>query len=75
MPEHQITVLITKEVFEKRTVSVTALNRIEEESEAIRKVRKQIESEKDYNNVIKLSTFNDKDQGEKNSSKKKINIH
>ena len=76
MPKHKITVLITKEVFEKRTVSVTALNKVEAESEAVRKVRKQIENEKDYNNVIKLSAFKGKDQDEKNLSKEKdINIH
>ena len=61
MSEHQVTVLITKEVFEKRTVSMTALNRVEAESEAIRVVQKEIENEKDYNNVIKLSIFNGKD--------------
>ena len=61
MPKHQVTVLITKKVFEKRTVSVTAFNRVEAESESIRIVRKEIENDKDYNNIIKLSTFNGKD--------------
>ena len=61
MPKHQVTVLITKKVFEKRIVSITALNGVEAESEVIRVVRKEIENDKDYNNIIKLSTFNDKD--------------
>jgi len=70
MPEHQVTVLITKEVVEERTVSVTASNKAEAESEAVRMVRKDIENEKDYDNVIKLSIANGKDRHDENSSKK-----
>ena len=44
MPEHQVTVLITKEVVEERTVSVTTSNKVEAESEALRMVRKNIEN-------------------------------
>ncbi len=43
MPEHQVTVLITKEVVEERTVSVTASDKAEAESEAVRMVRKDLE--------------------------------
>ena len=70
MPEHQVTVLITKEVVEERTVSVTTSNKVEAESEALRMVRKYIENEKDYDNVIKLSIANGKDRHDENSSKK-----
>ncbi len=70
MPEHQVTVLITKEVVEERTVSVTASDKAEAESEALRMVRKDIENEKDYDNVIKLSIADGKDRHDENSSKK-----
>ena len=70
MPEHQVTVLITKEVVEERTVSVTASDKAEAESEAVRMVRKDIENEKDYDTVIKLSIANSKDRHDENSSKK-----
>ena len=70
MPEHQVTVLITKEVVEERTVSVTTSNKVEAESEALRMVRKNIENEKDYDNVIKLSIADGKDRHDENSSKK-----
>ncbi len=70
MPEHQVTILITKEVVEERTVSVTASDKAEAESEAVRMVRKDIENEKDYDNVIKLSIANGKDRHDENSSKK-----
>ncbi len=70
MPEHQVTILVTKEVVEERTVSVTASDKAEAESEALRMVRKYIENEKDYDNVIKLSIANGKDRHDENSSKK-----
>ena len=70
MPEHQVTVLITKEVVEERIVSVTTSNKVEAESEALRMVRKDIENEKDFGNVIKLSIANGKDRHDENSSKK-----
>ena len=70
MPEHQVTVLITKEVVEERTVSVTTSDKVEAESEAIRMVRKDIENEKDYDTVIKLFIANGKDRHDENSSKK-----
>ncbi len=70
MPEHQVTVLITKEVVEERTVSVTTSDKVEAESEALRMVRKDIENEKDYDNVTKLSIANGKDRHDENSSKK-----
>ena len=70
MPEHQVTVLITKEVVEERIVSVTTSNKVEAESEAVRMVRKDIENEKDFGNVIKLSIANGKDRHDENSSKK-----
>ena len=70
MPEHQVTVLITKEVVEERTVSVTASDKVEAESEALRMVRKDIENEKDFGNVIKISIATGKDRHDENSSKK-----
>tara|TARA_B100000953_G_scaffold18634_1_gene15797 strand:- start:1457 stop:1774 length:318 start_codon:yes stop_codon:yes gene_type:complete len=70
MPEHQVTILVTKEVVEERTVSVTASDKAEAESEAVRMVRKDIENEKDYDTVIKLSIANGKDRHDENSSKK-----
>ena len=70
MPEHQVTILITKEVVEERTVSVTTSDKAEAESEALRMVRKDIENEKDYDNVIKLSIADGKDRHDENSSKK-----
>ena len=70
MPEHQITVLIEKKMVEERTVSVTASDKTEADSKAVRMVRKDIENEKDYDNVIKLSIANGKDQHDENSSKK-----
>ena len=70
MPEHQVTVLITKKMVEERTVSVTTSNKVEAESEAIRMVRKDIENEKDYDTVTKLSIANGKDRHDENSSKK-----
>ena len=70
MPEHQVTVLITKEVVEERIVSVTTSNKVEAESKALRMVRKNIENEKDYDTVIKLSIANGKDRHDENSSKK-----
>ena len=60
MPEHQVTVLIEKKVVEERIVSVTTSNKVEAESEALRMVRKNIENEKDYDTVIKLSIANGK---------------
>ena len=70
MPEHQVTVLVTKEVVEERIVSVTTSNKVEAENEALRMVRKNIENEKDYDTVIKLSIANGKDRHDENSSKK-----
>ena len=70
MPEHQVTILVTKEVVEERTVSVTTSDKAEAESEAVRMVRKDIENEKDYDNVTKLSIANGKDRHDENSSKK-----
>ena len=70
MPEHQVTILITKEVVEERTVSVTTSNKVEAESEALRMVRKDIENEKDYDTVIKLSIADGKDRHDENLSKK-----
>ena len=55
-------ILITKEVVEERTVSVTTSNKVEAESEALRMVRKNIENEKDYDTVIKLSIADGKDR-------------
>ena len=70
MPEHQVTVLIEKKMVEERTVSLTASDKVEAESEALRMVRKDIENEKDYDTVIKLSIANGKDRHDENSSKK-----
>ncbi len=55
---------------EERTVSVTTSDKVEAESEAVRMVRKDIENEKDYDNVIKLSIADGKDRHDENSSKK-----
>ncbi len=70
MPEHQVTILVTKEMVEERTVSVTASDKVEGESVAVGMVRKDIENEKDYDTVIKLSIADGKDRHDENSSKK-----
>jgi hypothetical protein len=70
MPEHQVSVLITKEVVEERIVSVKASDKVEATSEALSMVRKDIENEKDFGNVIKISIATGKDRHDENSSKK-----
>ena len=70
MPEHQVSVLITKEVVEERIVSVKASDKLEATSKALSMVRKDIENEKDFGNVIKISIATGKDQHDENSSKK-----
>jgi|TARA_B100000315_G_scaffold153207_1_gene141909 hypothetical protein len=76
MQEYKVTILITRELVEERTAILQAFNRAEAESLAIQKMRKKLEDNKDFINVIKLSIVNYKDEKEgqhdKNASRKNV---